>query len=195
MRILLVNDDGIHANGIKTIENIARQLSDDVWIIAPEKNHSGAGHSLTLSEPIRIRKISEKKFAVDGTPTDCVFVACNHIMHEAHPDLVLSGVNYGPNLAEDVTYSGTVAAAMEACLFKIPSIAFSLAVIPFEENAYWKTAEDHCVQVVKTLLSANRPESVFYNVNIPNITTGSIKGVKITYQGQRRVDSVLEERV
>ena len=124
-RILVSNDDGINAVGIKTLERIALALSDDVWVVAPETNQSGAAHSLTLSRPLRVRRYGERHFAVDGTPTDCVLIALQRIVEEPPVDLVLSGVNHGANLGEDVTYSGTVAAAMEATLFKVPAIAFS----------------------------------------------------------------------
>ena len=126
-RILVTNDDGIHAPGLEALVEIATQLSSDVWIVAPEVNQSGAGHSLSLSRPIRAREVSEGKFAIDGTPTDCVLFAVKHLMKDRKPDLVLSGVNRGTNIADDVTYSGTIAAAMEGCLLGIPSIAFSQA--------------------------------------------------------------------
>src|SRR3712207_6797127 len=122
-RILVTNDDGINATGIKTLERIARELSDDVWVVAPEVNQSGAAHSLTLTRPLRIRRLSERHAAVDGTPTDCVLLAIQHIITDAPVDLVLSGINHGGNLGEDVTYSGTVAAAMEATLFHVPAMA------------------------------------------------------------------------
>ncbi len=126
-RILVTNDDGIHAPGLEALVEIATQLSSDVWIVAPEVNQSGAGHSLSLSRPIRAREVSEHKFAIDGTPTDCVLFAVKHLMKDRKPDLVLSGVNRGTNIADDVTYSGTIAAAMEGCLLGLPSIAFSQA--------------------------------------------------------------------
>ena len=107
-RILLSNDDGIHAPGLEVLEKIARTLSDDVWVVAPETEQSGASHSLTLHRPLRMRQMGERRFAVDGTPTDCVLLAINHILKDRKPDLVLSGVNHGSNLGEDVTYSGTI---------------------------------------------------------------------------------------
>ncbi|MDP3254597.1 5'/3'-nucleotidase SurE, partial [Bosea sp. (in: a-proteobacteria)] len=125
MRILVTNDDGIHAEGLAVLERIAAQLSDDVWVVAPETDQSGVAHSLSLSNPLRLRQVGEKRFAVAGTPTDCVIMAVRSIMIENRPDLVLSGVNRGQNVAEDVTYSGTIAAAMEGTLLGIPSIAIS----------------------------------------------------------------------
>ena len=121
-RILLTNDDGINAPGMKVLQRIARSLSNDVWVVAPEGEHSGASHSLTLTAPLRLRKISAKKFAVEGTPTDCVMMAMNQVMADNPPDLLLSGVNRGANMGEDVTYSGTIAAAMEGTLVGVPSI-------------------------------------------------------------------------
>ena len=127
MRILVTNDDGIHAPGLKVCEDIARALSDDVWVVAPETDNSGVSHSLSLNDPLRLREVGDKQFAVKGTPTDCVIMAVRHIMAENRPDLVLSGVNRGSNVAEDVTYSGTVAGAMEGAVLGISSIALSQA--------------------------------------------------------------------
>src|ERR687894_1517695 len=127
MRILLTNDDGVNATGLKVLVGIARKFSDDIWIVAPAEEQSGAGHSLTLTYPVRLRKLGERRFCVGGTPTDSVMMAIAHIMKDDRPDLVLSGVNRGANLGEDVTYSGTVSAAMEGALAGIPSIALSQA--------------------------------------------------------------------
>ncbi len=124
-RILVTNDDGINAPGLEAMIDIATQLSSDVWVVAPEFNQSGAGHSLSLSHPVRARQVSETKFALEGTPTDCVLFAVKHLLKDRKPDIVLSGVNRGGNMSDDVTYSGTIAGAMEGCLLGIPSIAFS----------------------------------------------------------------------
>ncbi|MEO0730858.1 MAG: 5'/3'-nucleotidase SurE, partial [Pseudomonadota bacterium] len=123
MRILVTNDDGIHADGLQVAKRIAEALSDDVWVVAPQTNHSGAGHSLSLREPMRMAQHDERTFAVRGTPTDCVIMACRHVLKDHRPDLILSGVNQGQNIAEDVTYSGTIAAAYEGTLVGIRSIA------------------------------------------------------------------------
>ena len=125
MRILLTNDDGVHAAGLKLLERIASQFSDDVWIVAPETDQSGVAHSFSLSSPLRLREIAPKHFAVQGTPTDCVLMAVRRILGDKKPDLVLSGVNRGQNVAEDVTYSGTIAAAIEGTLLGVKSIALS----------------------------------------------------------------------
>src|SRR5688572_10642134 len=127
MRILLTNDDGIDARGLALLERVARDLSDDVWVVAPSEEQSGTGHSLTLTQPVRLRRHGDKRFSVSGTPTDAVMMALAHIMKDEQPDLILSGINRGANLAEDVTYSGTVSAAMEGALAGVPSIALSQA--------------------------------------------------------------------
>src|SRR5580693_1638404 len=125
MRILLTNDDGIYAPRLGVLEEIAHVLSDDVWIVAPESDQSGVSHSLSLNDPLRLREVAPKHFAVKGTPTDCVIMGVRHIMKDAPPDLILSGVNRGQNVAEDVTYSGTIAGAMEGTTHGVPSFALS----------------------------------------------------------------------
>jgi 5'-nucleotidase len=194
MRILLSNDDGINAPGLKTLEKIARGLSDDVWVVAPELDQSGASHSLTLRDPLRIREVSEKRFAISGTPTDCVMIAVNNIMKGVIPTLVLSGINAGSNLAEDITYSGTVAAAMEGALLGIPSIALSLAVPP-ERPARWSTVEHFAPDIIASLLKIKFQENVFININFPNIAVSAVQGISIVHQGQRRIEANLEERI
>ena len=116
MRILVTNDDGIHSEGLDACAEIARALSDDVWIVAPEFDQSGVSHSLSLNDPLRLRQVDERRFAVKGTPTDCVIMGMRHILNGKSPDLVLSGVNRGRNAGEDVIYSGTVAGAMEGAV-------------------------------------------------------------------------------
>lgn len=194
MRILLSNDDGIHAPGLKTLEKIARELSDDIWIVAPELDQSGASHSLTLRDPLRIREISERRFAISGTPTDCVLIAANHILKENPPTLVLSGVNLGSNMAEDITYSGTVAAAMEAAVLGIPAIALSLTTT-HTHPAKWSTTEHYAPQIIQRLLKIKFQDNIFVNINFPDLIASSVKGIKITQQGQRRQFGSLEEHV
>ena len=183
-RILVTNDDGIHAPGLEALIEIANQLSTDVWVVAPEANQSGAGHSLSLSQPIRMREINETKFALEGTPTDCVLFAVKHLLKSRKPDLVLSGVNRGTNLADDVTYSGTIAAAMEGCLLGIPSIAFSQAYT-HDRPVKWATATQHGADVARRVLSLDWPRNVLVNVNFPDVVAGSVKGTQITHQGVR----------
>lgn len=193
-RILISNDDGIHAVGIKTLERIAREVSDDVWVVAPETNQSGAAHSLTLSRPLRVRRLAERHFAVDGTPTDCVLIALQRIIDDRPVDLVLSGINHGANLGEDITYSGTVAAAMEATLFKVPAVAFS-QVCANRRNIPWATAERHAPRVIEQLLATPWPEDMLVNVNFPDLPADAVAGVQVTTQGKRKIGDTLVERL
>ncbi|MGO7426309.1 5'/3'-nucleotidase SurE, partial [Rhizobium ruizarguesonis] len=152
MRILLTNDDGIHAEGLAALERIARTLSDDVWIVAPETDQSGLAHSLSLSEPLRLRKISEKHFALRGTPTDCVIMGIRQVI-DIKPDLVLSGVNSGSNVADDVTYSGTIAGAIEGTMQGVRSFALSQAYL-YEDGARivpWEVCETHAPALLEKL--------------------------------------------
>ena len=147
MRLLLTNDDGIHAEGLASLENIAKALSDDIWICAPEYEQSGASRALTLSDPVRVRKLDARRFATSGTPTDCVMLAISELMEGAKPDLVLSGVNRGANLAEDVTLSGTVAGAIEGMAMGIPSIALSQTGWPTGNDDIFAPAERFCASM------------------------------------------------
>src|SRR3954466_13498314 len=168
LRILVTNDDGIHSPGLAVAEKIAQSLSDDVWVVAPENEQSGASHSLTLASPLRLRQISERRFAVSGTPTDCVMMACLHIMKQQPPDLVLSGVNWGSNLADDVTYSGTIAGAMEGCALGIPSIALSQSYEEGPPNAFvWSAGQGLAPKTVAALVKAGWPAGTLMNVNFP----------------------------
>lgn len=184
MRILIANDDSIHAPGIRVLEKIARTLTDDVWVVAPEREHSGAGHSLTLGRPLRIREVSEKKFAVDGTPTDCMQIALKRILKDQKPDLMLSGVNYGGNLGEDVSYSGTIAAAMEATLLGVPAIALS-QMVKSNQHTKWATSEHWAPEIISKLLEQGWPSDVLINLNFPNVVSESVKGTVIVPQGMR----------
>lgn len=193
-RILVSNDDGIHAPGLEVLERIAHQFTDDVWVVAPAEEQSGAGHSLTLSRVLRMRKLEEKRWAVAGTPTDCVAMALNKIMTDQAPTLILSGINRGGNLAEDVTYSGTVSVAMEGTLAGIPSIAMSQCIRP-DERTNWETAEQHAPEVIRTLIDKGWPRDVLMNVNFPAFSPDAIKGVKVTEQGARQImGNHIEER-
>lgn len=192
-RILVTNDDGINAPGLTTLVKIAHELSDDVWIVAPEMNQSGAGHSLSLSRPIRARAVSDRKVAVEGTPTDCVLFAVRHLLNDRAPDLVLSGVNRGTNLADDVTYSGTIAAAMEGCLLGIPSIALSQSYVG-DHPVKWSTAEHFGPKVIAKACALEWPEEVFLNVNFPDVIAGSVAGVEVTRQGHRGFGGHIVER-
>ena len=184
MRILVTNDDGIHAPGIEILEAIARELSDDVWTVAPAEEQSGAGHSLTLADPVRVSQLSARRFAVRGTPTDSVMMAVGIVMKDAKPDLILSGVNRGANLAEDVTYSGTVSAAMEGTLAGIRSIALSQS---FGEqqggNAPFECATGWGAKVIRALLADAWTPGVLINVNFPAVAPAAVKGIRVTEQG------------
>jgi len=195
VRILVTNDDGIHAPGLAVAEPIARALTDDVWIVAPETEQSGASHSLTLSLPLRLREVDARRFAVTGTPTDCVMMACAHVMKDAAPTLVLSGVNRGSNLADDVTYSGTIAGAMEGCALGIPSIALSQAY-GFEPQVgiQWDCAEAHGPKVIARLVELGWPKDVLMNINFPDAAASGVKGVEITMQGKRDLQTAALDR-
>ena len=183
MRILVTNDDGIHAPGLGVAESIARALSDDVWVVAPESEQSGASHSLTLAAPLRLRQVAERRFAVSGTPTDCVMMAALSILKDHPPELVLSGVNSGSNLADDVTYSGTVAGAMEGCALGIPSIALSQDPAGSRHDIDWTSGEVHGPAVIRQLLAAGWPAGVLMNVNFPGIPASAVTGVALVPQG------------
>lgn len=185
MRILLTNDDGVHAPGIRVLEAIARQLSDDIWIVAPSEEQSGAGHSLTLTRPLRIRKHGEKHYSVTGTPTDAVMMAVGHLMKDCPPDLVLSGVNRGANLAEDVTYSGTVSAAMEGAISGIRSIALSqvYAKEGMGDTVPFACAEAWGEKVLRPLIAMPAGRRMLINVNFPAIDPAQVKGVRVVRQG------------
>lgn len=186
MRILVTNDDGVHAEGLLSAERIARQLSDDIWVVAPETDQSGVAHSLSLNDPLRLREIGERRFAVKGTPTDCVIMAVKHILAGEPPDLVLSGVNKGQNVAEDVTYSGTIAAAIEGTILGVRSIALSQAYGPETRHSVpFETAEALGAGVVRTILAEGLPRGTLANVNFPNRRAGEVKGVQVTVQGRR----------
>lgn len=182
-RILVTNDDGINAPGLKVLEKVARSLTKDVWVVAPEIEQSGAGHSLTLRRPLQVRRLSARRFAVDGTPTDCVLLAVHHLIPKRRPDLVLSGVNRGGNLGEDVTYSGTIAAAMESTLLEIPAIALSQMRDGLKIR--WHTAEHYAPDIIKKLTSLNWPKGVLMNINFPSVATAAVKGVHFVRQGRR----------
>jgi 5'-nucleotidase len=196
MRILCTNDDGIHAPGLKTLETIARALSDDVWVVAPETDQSGVAHSLSLNDPLRLREISPRHFAVKGTPTDCVIMGVRHLMHERRPDLVLSGVNRGQNVAEDVSYSGTVAGAIEGTILGVPSIALSQAYGPAGRNAIkWHCAEHHAPGIVRKLLETGIDKGILVNINFPDCEPNEVAGAAVVNQGQRSQELLrLDER-
>jgi 5'-nucleotidase len=187
MRILLTNDDGINARGLDLLETIARSFSDDIWVVAPTEEQSGAGHSLTLTQPIRVRRHDNRRFSVTGTPTDSVMLALAHIMKDSPPDLILSGINRGANLAEDVTYSGTVSAAMEGALAGVRSIALSQSysregmgdTVPFAAAEAWGE------RVLAPLVDFETPAGTLININFPALAPAKVAGVRVCRQGIR----------
>ncbi|WP_271167795.1 5'/3'-nucleotidase SurE [Hansschlegelia plantiphila] len=186
MRILLTNDDGVHAEGLEALEQIASELSDDVWIVAPETDQSGASHSISLSDPLRLRELGEKRFAVRGTPSDCVIMGVRHVLADIRPDLILSGVNRGQNVAEDVTYSGTIAGAIEGTLLGIPSIALSQNFNREREiDDMFASARAHGADVVSRIIKAGFARDRLVNVNFPGCEANEVEGVAVTRQGQR----------
>ncbi|MCB1472767.1 MAG: 5'/3'-nucleotidase SurE [Rhodobiaceae bacterium] len=185
MRILITNDDGIHAPGLKSLEKIARDISDDVWVVAPEFDQSGVSHSLSLNDPMRLREIGPRHFAVKGTPTDCVIMGVRHIL-DAKPDMVLSGVNRGQNLAEDVKYSGTIAGAFEGAILGVPAMALSQAYgFGGGRGVDYACAEAHGARVVRTCLDAGLPLDCVVNINFPDRAPDDVAGLQVVRQGRR----------
>lgn len=184
MRILVTNDDGYHAPGLTVLEQIAHQFSDDIWVCAPSEEQSGAGHSLTLNYPVRLQKFADRRFAVTGTPTDSVMMALREVLDDP-PDLILSGVNRGANLGDDITYSGTVSAAIEGALAGIRSIALSQVYNretiasdkPFEAASTWGP------KVIEPLLDAPFADRTLININFPPRAADAVKGIRVVRQG------------
>ena len=184
MRILLTNDDGINAPGLYVLEKIAAQLSDDIWICAPSEEQSGAGHSLTLTRPIRLREHSPRRFSVTGTPTDAVTMGLRKVL-PGPPDLILSGVNRGANLGDDVTYSGTVSAALEGALAGVRSVALSqvYSVEGVGNAVDFSAAEEWGVKALRPLLDMPFTPRTLINVNFPPLSSTQVKGIRVVRQG------------
>ena len=197
MRILITNDDGIHATGLDVLERIAVALGAETTVVAPETDQSGVAHSLSLSDPLRLREVAPNRFAVRGTPTDCVILGVRHILEGRRPDVVLSGVNRGQNVAEDVTYSGTVAGAIEGTILGIPSIALSQAYgAGTRDDPSWSCAETLAPALIRRLLDAGIDRGCLVNVNFPDRAPEAVTGVAVTAQGKRDTDLVrIDQRV
>lgn len=183
-RILLVNDDGIDAPGLVLLEKIVRGISDDVWVVAPDEEKSGAGHSLSTYHPMRVKQRDKRHFAVKGTPTDCALLGVYELIPDRRPDIILSGINRGPNMAEDITYSGTASAAMEGAMLGIPAIALSQVFRP-PATVHWATAEAWAGRVIEKLLGLEWRPGSFINVNFPDCPPEEVRGIRVTTQGLR----------
>lgn len=187
--IMLTNDDGVHAPGLKMLFQQSLDLGKTV-IVAPEHDNSAASHSLTMSRPLRVREIAENIYTINGTPTDCVTIGIGKILPQ-RPDLVISGINPGPNIGDDVSYSGTVSAAIESTMLGIPSIAVSLAAE--SEPLHYGTAAAFVVRLAKIILEKGLPKDTLLNVNVPNTASEGIEGVAFTRRGRRLYDDAIKE--
>ncbi len=195
MRVLITNDDGIDAPGLAILEQAARTISDDVWVVAPATEQSGQSQAVTLADPLRIAKLGARRYAVDGTPADCVTMALNVVMESA-PDLVLSGVNQGFNIADDMPYSGTVGAALHAASAGVRAMAFSQAYKRLGQELdeeIWGAARAHCAGTLKTLLAIEQPRGMALNVNFPPVPGEAVKGLAVVRQGLRAVNEIFAE--
>lgn len=190
-RILISNDDGINSEGIHKLHETLKSLGE-VFVVAPDRDQSAVSHSLSLYRPLRLDKITEYVYSVDGTPTDCVNLAINGILRDKKPDLVVSGINKGENLGDDITYSGTVSAAMEGTLLGVPSIAISLVG---RGDFDFDLASYHSELVARYVLQNGLPKDTLLNVNIPHTSAEEIKGIMITKQGKRLYDEPIVEKV
>jgi 5'-nucleotidase len=189
VRILLTNDDGIHSDGLTKLEEALREVGD-VFVVAPASEMSGASHSLTLSRPLRIRRIDERHWSVDGTPTDCVTLALNQILRaDEMPDICCSGINHGGNLGDDATYSGTVAGALEATILGVPGLAFSLVT---RENFDFTASARFAVTAARKVLTEGLPEGTLLNINLP---PGEVAGVRVTRQGIKKARPIITEHI
>ena len=192
-RILLVNDDGIDAPGMRVLEGVARQIAREVFVVAPEVNRSGASHSLSIGTPVRVRKVDRYHYAVTGTPAECVMLALQELLADERPTVCLAGINRGPNLADDTAYSGTIAAARESTQFGVPAVAMSQVFVPGEKNfglgedrqIHWETSERWAPPVLKRLLANPWEDSEFMNLNFPGVPPDQVRGLRITRQGRR----------
>jgi len=185
-RILLVNDDGIDAPGISLLEDIAKRLAEEVWIVAPATDRSGVANSVSLREPVRVEQRGEHKFAVQGTPADCVVVAVRQLMKEHPPQLLLSGINNGSNIGFETVLSGTVGGAITGVLLGVPSIALSQDRRP-EDRVNWRAAEAFCLPVLDRLLSLGLTPDCCLSINFPDLPAEQIRGIKATRQGMGKV--------
>ncbi len=185
MRILLTNDDGIWASGLGVLESIARQITDDIWIVAPQTEKSGVGRACTFNHPLRLTEVSQQKFSVDGTPADCVSIALEELLKDQPPDVVLSGVNLGENLADSITCSGTIGAAMEASLRGVPAMALSQTT-KGSLQVEWAAAEHFAPALIKQLLENELPSEVLMNINFPRRAIDEVTGIRVVPHSKRK---------
>ncbi len=186
--ILVTNDDGVHSPGIIALVKAMKSLGT-AYIVAPDRERSAAGHSLTLHRPLKVEELRENVYSVNGTPTDCVTVAINKVL-PMKPALVVSGINRGANLGDDITYSGTVSAAIEGTIFGIPSIAFSLIS---GKHYHYEAASQYAVKIATYVLQHALPYDTLLNVNVPNIRREEIRGMRLTRQGKRIYENSIQE--
>ncbi len=192
-RVLIVNDDGIDGPGIRLLEELVGRFSDDVWVVAPDEERSGAGHSISISHPIRVKQRDERHFAIKGSPTDCALLGIHELLGDRKPDILFSGINAGPNLAEDITYSGTCSAAMEGAMLGIPSVALS-QFLRYQQPVHWDTSRHYLPGIIERLMQHPVRPGTFVNVNVPDRPIAAITGIRITSQGRRPPGSYLPKR-
>jgi 5'-nucleotidase len=191
VKILLSNDDGVHAEGLHTLHKRLLEFANEVTVIAPDRNCSGASNSLSLSHPLRRQVLNNGFVSINGTPTDCVHIGINQ-PNQDDPEIVVSGINHGPNLGDDVIYSGTVAAATEGRFMGLPAVAVSLAD---KRGRYFDTAAISAAKIVKRLSEHPLPADQILNVNVPDIPLDQIRGIKVTRLGKRhRAESMSKQQ-
>ena len=191
-RILITNDDGYSADGIKILYEIAKSFTSDVWIVAPEYEKSGASHALTFIKDLTLKKQDENIYSVNGTPSDCVVIALENVLQDKRPDILLSGINSGVNVAEDVTYSGTIAAAMEGVIRRVPSIAISQNYDLGKKNEIsWDVSKAFLDKVLDSVSATGWDFNSLLNVNFPQCNVNEVNGVEVTSQGNRETDDLV----
>ena len=188
-RLLLTNDDGIDAPGLRVLETVASQLAREVWVVAPMTDQSGTSHSISIHDPLRVATRGERRFALSGTPGDCIAWALGHLLTQSSPDIVLSGINRGANLGRETVFSGTVGAAMTGLLFNVPSIALSQAFFD-RENVPWENALSHAPSTLRQLVTWGWPGDVCLNVNFPACSSDDVLPLRLTSQGRGTLKEV-----
>jgi 5'-nucleotidase len=192
-RVLIVNDDGIDGPGIKLLEELVSRFTSDIWVVAPDEERSGAGHSISISHPIRLKQRDERHFAIKGSPTDCALLGIHELLGDRKPDILFSGINAGPNLAEDITYSGTCSAAMEGAMLGIPSVALS-QFLRYRQPVHWETSRHFLPGIIERLITHPVRPGTFVNVNVPDCAIEDVTGIRVTTQGRRPPGSYLPKR-